>query len=124
MDEIGTRAVIIGVGILVTLIIVTVVIFEFTEIQRAYRITAETDISFEERLDELDKYRDSNNDFTGLDVKNTVAKYKENKLIEVCLQDGTLRCSDINIDTRDYNKKYKSNLEQINNISRIIFTAR
>ena len=124
MDEISTRAIIIGVSIFVTLIIVTVIIFEFSQIQKVYKVTAETDITFEERLDEFDKYRDSNNDLTGIDLRNTVAKYNDDETVEVCVQEETLKCSDIEVDASDYNRKYSSRLEEINNKYRIIFIER
>ena len=53
VDEISTKAIIIGISIFITMFILTVIIFEFNEIQNVYKQVAETDISFEERLDEL-----------------------------------------------------------------------
>ena len=70
MDEIATKSIIIGVSIFITLVIVTILIFEFTQIRSIYKTTAETNVSFEDRLDEFDKYRNSTNYFNGLDVKN------------------------------------------------------
>ena len=124
MDEIATRAIIIGISIFITLIIVTVVIFEFSQIQKVYKVTAETDVTFEERLNEFDKYKDSNNDFRGLDVKNTISKYEYDDSVEVCVQEAALKCSDIIIEESDYNKKYSASLEEMNNINRIIFRER
>ena len=124
MDEIATKAIIIGVSIFVTMIIVTVLIFEFTQISNLYRTTAETDITFEERLDEFDKYRDSNNYFNGLDVKNTIEKYKNDDTVKVCIEedDITINCDDtIEIMSQDYNKEYKSYMEEESAIFKIVF---
>lgn len=110
MDEIVTKALIIGVSIFVTLLIVTVLIFEFTQIRDIYKVTAETNITFEERLDEFNKYRDSSNYFNGLDVKNTIEKYRNDKTVDVCLEeDEVITCGDtFTVSQSDYNKEYKS----------------
>lgn len=122
MDEIATKALIIGVSIFVTLIIITVVIFEFTQIKEIYKGVGETDISFEERLDEFDKYRDSNNVFLGLDVKNTLEKYKNNNVVDVCVEQGGIDvCEDVTINEQDYNKQYVSTFEEIGSKYKITF---
>lgn len=123
MDEIVTKAIIIGVSIFVTLLIVTVLIFEFTQIRSVYKITAETNVTFEERLDEFDKYRDSNNYFNGLDVKNTIEKYKNDDTVDVCIKSGeSINCSDsITINKDNYNKEYKSYMEEEGIKFKIIF---
>lgn len=123
MDEITTKAIIIGVSIFVTIIILTVIIFEFSQIQSIYKITAETNITFEDRLDEFDKYRDSNNYFNGLDVKNTKAKYSSDKSVDVCLKTGGVEvCNDsLNISDGEYNREYKASLEEIGNKFKIVF---
>ena len=123
MDEIVTKALIIGVSIFITLIIVTVLILEFTQIKDIYRITAESNITFEQRLDEFDKYRDSSNYFNGLDVKNTIEKYRNDKSVEVCIdEDGTIDCSDtITVPRENYNKEYKSYMIEDGNVFQIVF---
>lgn len=123
MDEITTKAIIIGVSVFVTLIIVTVIVFEFSQIQSVYKITAETNVSFEDRLDEFDKYRDSSNYFNGLDVKNTKAKYSSDKSVDVCLKtSGVEVCNDsLNIPDSEYNREYKVSLEEIGSKFKIIF---
>ena len=121
MDEITTKALIIGVSIFVTLIVVTVIIFEFTQIKDIYKGVGETNVSFESNLDEFDKYRDSNNVFSGIDVKNTLAKYKNNKLVEVCVKQAELKCTDVTINESEYNKEYFSTFEKIGSKYRIKF---
>ena len=123
MDEIASKAIIIGVSIFVTLIIVTVLVFEFTQIRDVYRITAETNITFEDKLDEFDKYRDSNNYFNGLDVKNTIEKYRNDKTVDVCLEhDETFTCNDaFTVDESEYNKEYKSYMMEEESKFKIVF---
>lgn len=117
MDEIGSKALLLGVGIFVTLIIVTVIVLEFFQIEQIYKNVGEVDISFESQFDELNKFRD-NNIFNGLDVKNYIKKYADNKSIEVCLQS---MCSDIDINSINYATEYTANLEEIPTGYRIIF---
>jgi len=137
MDEIASKAVIIGVSIFVTLLIVTVLIFEFTQIKDLYRASAETDITFEARLDEFDKYRDSNNIFYGLDVRNTIEKYKNDPTVKVCINVGGVETcnepvceekggvricnSTLVINEQDYNKKYKPSFKEDGTIFKIVF---
>lgn len=124
MDEISTKALIIGISLFITTVIITIVVFEFTTIRDLYKGVAETDISFDSQFDEFDKYRNSANIFSGLDVKNTSNKYKNNDLVEVCINDPStgLRCLDtIDEPLISYKDKYISRLEEINNRYRIIF---
>lgn len=126
MNELSVKAIVIGVSIFVTVIILTVIVFEFTEIQRLYSNVAQTDVSFESRLDEFDKYRDSNNDFNGLDVRNTLKKYEYESQVSVCVNDGRTEICDDNIDEDKliYNKKYISRLDDSSGINKIIFTIK
>lgn len=126
MDEIGTKAIVIGVSIFVTLLILTVIILEYDQIQELYKFVGETDISFEQRLDELDKYRDSNNEFTGLDVRNTLKKYSTDKSISVCISSGAGEICDDGINTEglDYKEKYMATLVEQTKTFKIIFTLR
>lgn len=126
MDEISTKAIIIGVSIFVTLIILTVIVFEFQQIQSVYKQVGQTNISFEEQLDEFDKYRDSNNLFTGLDIRNTVKKYANNKAVDVCMTSiaGEICNDSIQIENLDYKKGYSSRVDETTNIFKIIFSER
>ena len=124
MDELSTKAIIIGISVFVTLTIITVIIFEFTTIKELYKGVAETDVSFESKFNELNKYKEGNNLFSGIDLKNTVNKYKDNDLVEVCIDTGSgnLDCSK-NIDEPiiNYGSKYKSLLKEIGMKYQIVF---
>lgn len=126
MDEIAVKALIIGVGIFITIVITTVVIAEFFQINQIYKSVGETDVSFESQFNELDKFNDSTNEFNGLDVKNYIKKYENNESIEVCVN-GV--CEDINIHSicdKESNLSgcsdpYRAELEKTNKGYRIIF---
>lgn len=125
MDEITSKAVTIGVAVFITVIIVTVIMFEFDQIQNIYAKVGQTNISFENSLNEFDKYRDSNNVFSGLDVKNAIKKYK-NSNVSVCIMEGsTEKCDDsININALDYKKEYVPNFDESTNVYKITFVER
>lgn len=126
MDEISTKAIIIGVSIFVTLIVVTVVIFEFQQIQSIYKQVGQTNISFEDSLDEFDKYRDINNNFTGLDVRNTIKKYKNKNYVKVCIKsEENELCQDkIDENKLDYRANYSPSLEEVSGVFKIVFTEK
>lgn len=124
MDEIATKAIIIGVSVFITLVIVTVLILEFTQIQDIYKITAESNVSFESKIDEFNKYRDSNNIFNGLDVNNTIKKYKEDKTVDVCIEmdENNVNCGDtLAINSNEYTKKFIARLDESSAKFKIIF---
>lgn len=121
MDEIAVKALLTGVGIFVTLIIVTVVIMEFFQIGQIYKHVGETDVSFESQFNEFDKFNDTNNIFNGLDVKNYIKKYVDDDSVEVCIDD---KCSDINLNNINYANEYKASLEETTKGYRIIFSLR
>lgn len=122
MDELGVKSVIIGVSILVTLTIVTVIILEFSQISNIYKATGETNITFEENLDEFNKFKDSGNEFNGLDVKNTVQKYKKNSMVNVCVGLVDPVCDDeINIPRENFEDKYTAEFTEENEIYKITF---
>jgi len=115
VDEIATKSIIIGVSIFVTMMIATVVLFEFSVIADIYESTGETDITFEEKMDEFNKYKDMNNEFNGLDVRNTVAKYKNNGLVDVCIGELSPTCNDsITISENEYKDMYSPRFTQVN----------
>ena len=129
MDELAVKALIIGISIFVTLIITTMVIGEFFQINQIYKSMGETDISFEAHFNELDKFNDATNEFNGLDVKNYIKKYENNDSVVVCVEDV---CEDINLDAicnTKYNvgacsDQYSAKIEAINNGYKITFSLR
>lgn len=121
MEEVGVKALVIGVSIFVTLVIVGVVILEITHIGEIYKHVGETNVSFESKFNELDKFNDPNNEFNGLDVKNYINKYREEDAVEVCLE-SALSCGDmISVDSIIDSDLYKATLDSINSTHRIVF---
>lgn len=126
MDELGIKALIIGVGIFVTVLITTVLIAEFFQINQIYKSVGETNVSFESNFNELDKFNDSTNEFNGLDVKNYIKKYENNPTVEVCVDDV---CGDIDLNricNREVNisgcsDRYTASLEKTNKGYKIVF---
>jgi len=120
LEELGVKALLIGVAIFVTLLITSIVMLEFFQIGEIYKHVGEVNPSFEERFDKLDKFRNVNNVFTGLDVKNYINKYKNDNNIKVCLDNGT--CDDPN--NIPYNEEYSPGLESTGNKYIITFTKK
>ena len=126
MEEIGVKTIVIAVSIFITLIILTILILEFSHISEIYKNVGETNVSFEAKFDELDKFRDSNNTFTSLDVINYIKKYEEDKSVQVCVKSS---CNDTNnismlsdYETR-YNEYYAI-LETTNEGYKIVFNIK
>lgn len=122
MDEIAIKSVVIGVSIFVTLLIFTVIIFEYAEITNLYKQTGEINTTFEKQMDEFNKYKDENNEFVGLDVENAVKKYKEDSTVDVCVGEVDQKCNDeITINKSGYKEKYKSKFIDNNGMYKIVF---
>jgi len=135
VDEIAVKALLVGVGVFITIIITTLIIAEFFEIRQIYKHVAETDVSFESKFDELSKFRDPSNEFRGIDVKNYIKKYKNDGRIELCVEEkcedeidlkaicdkeidgGIKNCSDIyNAKFEDTNVGYRITFNKIEDV--------
>lgn len=122
MEETGVKALLIGVSIFITLIIVTVVIMEFFQIGEIYKSVGETNVSFESKFDEFSKFNDSNNIFNGVNVKNYIKKYKNDDSVDVCINSI---CNDnININIINNSDEYTPTLEETNKGYKIVFSIR
>ncbi len=73
MDFISNKAITIGVGLLVTIAIVSGVIFSITQVINIYSKVYNTDTSIRGKFDEFDKF--DGGEFTSVDVYNTIKKY-------------------------------------------------
>ena len=126
MEEIGVKTIVIAVSIFITLIILTILILEFSHISEIYKNVGETNVSFEAKFDELDKFRDSNNTFTSLDVINYIKKYEEDKSVQVCVKSS---CNDTNnismlSDYETSYNEYYAILETTNEGYKIVFNIK
>ena len=77
MDEIGVRAVIIGVNIFVTVIIITLLVFMFFQMGEIYGLVATTDTSIYNRFDDIYSIYHGKIE-TGIGLLNTIKKFEEN----------------------------------------------
>lgn len=81
MDYISNRAIMIGVGIFVTIAITSSIFAIIGQIQDVYKSVYETDISIQNRFNEFDMY--NNTTKTGVDLLNAVRKYKDDPLVKI-----------------------------------------
>lgn len=81
MDVISNKAIIIGVGIFVTIIITSAIILIIGQVKDIYSGVYKTDISIQNMFGEYDMY---NNTYkTGIDLLNAAKKYNGNHLVTV-----------------------------------------
>ena len=79
MDFMANKALMIGVGIFVTLAITSGVLMVINNIQLIYGQVYNTDTSITSQFSEFDKF--DNGEFTGLEISNYMKKYKDNNLV-------------------------------------------
>ncbi len=81
MDYISNRAIMIGVGIFVTIAITSSIFVIIGQMQDVYKNVYETDISIQDRFNEFDMY--NNTTKTGVDLLNASRKYKDDPLVKI-----------------------------------------
>ena len=93
MGEATNKAIMIGVGLFVTLMIVSGIMFIFSQMKEVYKQVGTTDTTIGNRFGEYASY--NNTQVTGLDVINCANKYYNENLVvimyinvEVNTQDG------------------------------------
>lgn len=79
MDEISNKALLIGVGLFITIIITSGVFYVLSQMKDIYSQVYETNISLQDMFSEYDQYDNTNK--TGIDLYNTVKKYRNNSLV-------------------------------------------
>lgn len=82
MDDITTRAIVIGVSVFVTLTIVTLVITMFFQMQEIYGIVATTDTSIYSAFDDIYAMYYGRT-MSGLGLLNTIKRYEDRTDIDV-----------------------------------------
>lgn len=83
MDNITNKALIIAVGIFVTIAITSGILVTINEMKVVYQKVYETDTSITSRFDEFDTY--DNTVKTGIDLLNTANKYLDSDTVSVYL---------------------------------------
>lgn len=76
MDDITTRAIVIGVNVFVTLAIVSLVIVMFFQMQEIYGVVASTDNSIYNKFDDFYSMYNGKVE-TGIGLLNTIKKYED-----------------------------------------------
>lgn len=84
MDIISNKAIMIGVGIFVTIMITSAIFLIVNQVRDIYSGVYETDVSIQNMFGEYDMY---NNTYkTGIDLLNTAKKYNKNPLVTVMFE--------------------------------------
>lgn len=119
MGESANRALMFGVGIFVTVIIISGIMFIFSQMKGVYKQVNSTDTSITARFGKYTSY--DNTEVTGLDVINCANKYyKENLVVveyngfSVNDENGINYLNDqYNNGILKYEDKYKSTVEEV-----------
>lgn len=84
MDVISNKAIMIGVGIFVTVMITSAIMVVIGQVRDVYSGVYKTDVSIQNRFGEYDMY---NNTYkTGIDLLNAAKKYNGNPLVTVMFE--------------------------------------
>lgn len=86
MDEISNRALLIGMGVFVTIIITSGVFYALNQMKVVYSQVYETNISLQDMFGEYEEY--DNTTKTGIDILNTMKKYRNDSLVTITI-DGS-----------------------------------
>lgn len=122
MDLMANKALVIAVGIFITLALASGVFMVIDNIRLIYSQVYETDTNITSQFDEFDKY--DNSYFLGIDLINTYKKYKDNRLVEVYYNDYLMYDGMFNIlkENNEFLKvKLKSMVEDDGDIKKIKF---
>lgn len=82
MDEISTRYIIMAVGIYITLIVLTSVIFVANNVGDVFSVSNRTNISIQSRIDSIEDMYDGAT-LNGVDLVNAIARYEEDDTVTV-----------------------------------------
>ncbi|MDD3303952.1 MAG: hypothetical protein PHP54_03450 [Clostridia bacterium] len=91
MDDASNKAITIAVGVLITIIVTSGVLFSVGQMQRIYSQVYETDVSIQNRFDEFDTYKEgtstkegytfSGNVKTGIEIVNALNRYMNDTIV-------------------------------------------
>lgn len=104
MDDAANKALTIAVGVLITIIITSGVLFSIAQMQQIYSQVYETDVSIQNRFDEFDTYREGSitkdgytfnaNVKTGIEIVNALNRYMNDTIVK-------FRYKNVNYETPD-----------------------
>ena len=91
MDDASNKALTIAVGVLITIIVTSGVLFSIAQMQQIYSQVYETDVSIQNRFDEFDTYREGSiikdgytfngNVKTGIEMVNAINRYMNETIV-------------------------------------------
>lgn len=119
MDFMANKALMIGVGIFITLAIASGVLMIVDNIRQIYSQVYETDTNITSRFGEYDKYE--NSELLGIDLINAVKKYKNNSNVKIYLGSGT-RNPITNTASINKSAKYRCTVNQSGDVIELHFT--
>ena len=124
MSEISNRAIMIAVGVLVTIAITSSVLMVMGYFRDIYSEVKNTDISLRKMFNKFDPF--DGTEVTGIDILNGYNKYKNDPTVNLSI--GNVLIDPNNIDTllteETYYTKYNSTCERIGDGANIIFTQK
>lgn len=103
MDFVATKAMVIGVGIFITLAITTTILFIFNQISSIYQKVYQTEVGIKEEFNEYTMYQNAK--FTGLELYNTVRKFRDNNNVRISV-------NNVEINKNTYISNYDEKLGQ------------
>lgn len=109
MGEAANKAIMFGVSIFVTIMIISGIMFIFSQMQEVYKQVGSTDTSISSRFGEYAPY--DNTTVTGLDVMNCANKYYNKNLVVVIYKSGEVNTESginfLNEENNNGNLKYE-----------------
>lgn len=114
----SNKALLIGVGLFVTIVITSGVIFTVNKARNVYKRVYETNTQIEANFDEYDAYE--NSEKTSLDMLNTAKKYRDSDTVFVVETKGNLE-NYIGNRLSDYEKLLNASVNKINGSTQIEF---
>lgn len=119
MGESANKAIALGVGIFITMMIASGVIGIFSQMQEIYRQVDSTDTSVTSRFGKFASY--DNTTVTGMDVINCANKYYDDTFVVVTYQNATVNNIDgvtylqeqLNLGFLNYHDKFSSTVEEV-----------
>lgn len=109
MEYSTNRALLIGVSVFITLSITSAILVIIGQVKDVYKYVYNTNISLKDRFNEFDMYNGTV--MTGLDMYNTVKKYKSNANVDVLYYNNKIAVDNanniINVSNFSYDTKYK-----------------
>ena len=107
MDFLGTKAMVIGTAIFITLAITTAILVTFNQVTKIYQKVYKTDVGIKEEFNEFAMYQDTN--MSGLEVYNAVKKFKNNVYVTIYIYNEIINkeeyVSKFDINNMEYNKR-------------------